>query len=280
MKVTAFGVEPPRSPRLNVLAPSSDTVAALVAVPLTEYSARPPPGQLWNVIEPVMVAPAWLRLTLHRHGAAGLSGQAPALCQLPAKFVIGGVVAVAVGGTAVAVGATVVAVGVDVCGAVVAVGGTDVAAAPGAGVLVGALVAAGRAGVLPVVVADGDRVAALVVVADGLAEGRTDGELAGVEICWEAPGLAAPPDWGEAAPAGSDESPSWRSAHQPSRAAATTATPPIAMICFHAVRMDPRPKGPGPPSAGGGGTEEDLSGGSDVTAVPRYRDTPGSLRSF
>lgn len=203
-------------------------VWADVAVPETEYVTWPSPGHLWNEIDPLTSAPCWVSATLHRKGAAGLS-QVPALCQAPAKLVIGAVVGVAVG---VAVGALVgvaVAVGVFV-GAVVAV-----AVGVAAGAVVGAVVAGGRVAVAVAgAVVAGLGLAPAVAVAavsdaagDGLAAG--DPARVGTAVAVAAVGDAAAVGV-LSPPAGLSSSSSWKAnvAHQPARMATATMPAPIA----------------------------------------------------
>ncbi len=96
-----------------------------MAVPETEYVTWPSPGHLWNEMNPPTSAPCWVSATLHRYGAETLS-HVPALCHVPAKFMIGAVVAVAVA-VGVAVGGAVVGVAVGGAVVAVAVGGAVVA---------------------------------------------------------------------------------------------------------------------------------------------------------
>lgn len=173
----------------NTMAAESWIVPADVAVPVTEYSARPSPGQSWKLMEPVTWDPDCDSVTTQRHGAATLS-HATGLCQLPAKLVTCATVGVAVGATVgVAVGAVVgVAVG-SVVGTGVEVGaavGTEVDVAAGGRVAVATAVAA-----LVVAVADWVGVwpaVAAVATAEALAEADAPGEavFAGVGGCvWD-----------------------------------------------------------------------------------------------
>ena len=147
-------------------------------------------------------APSCARDIPQRLGGLSVAPVQAGPFRVPAKFVIGAVVAVAVGGTGVNVG-------VDVGGALVAVGVTGVAVAPGIAVLVGALVAVGACGVVPATVADGDAVVALgeaLALANGLADGRAVGEPVVGDAAAEPPGLAALEGAGDAELAGLPES--------------------------------------------------------------------------
>jgi hypothetical protein len=63
VKVTESDLLPIPPGVLKLAVPCSWMVDELVAIPLTVYSFRPPPGQAWNLIDPETLAPVWVRET-------------------------------------------------------------------------------------------------------------------------------------------------------------------------------------------------------------------------